>query len=155
MTQGRMARRWLALSSGATPGSLSAASVTRFSIPSIIEAELGRELERYTVSRMILRVTLKLASAGDAVCTVGVITHNEVVALGQVTPASNPSADWTYLDEVMVGATTDPYATLRVDVGGQRKSRGSEADTFIYIENRHASIAMTFHIFGRILVLLG
>ncbi len=143
---------WMPFSEGNTQTIVGAGVVSRISIPSIRETEVGREYERYTVTRTLVSLSLR-AMASTVVVAVGIISLQEGVQVLTVTPAGDPSADWLWLEEFQV--TTDsagPSAQILRDLRGQRKARGGDSDLFFYVENRSGVNSLEVHRFGRCLV---
>ena len=107
---------------------LGAGAVARLFVPSIREAETGREYEGYTVTRMLLNLLLRSTSGSDRVLTCGMIIQQEDVLIGSVLPDDDPHADWLWHEEFVVGVNDHaPHALISRDIRSQRIARGREA----------------------------
>ncbi len=145
----RMTRRWMSWNSGAEQLTLAAAATARVLIPTLLEAELGREIAKYTVVRTLMSLTLR-ASTGQSAIAVGIMMHNKNISLGQIDPTDDPHGDWLYLEQWSVDTTKNIFFR---DVAGKRMSRGQEQEQFLYIRNRDAVSDIFFFASGRTLVL--
>ena len=140
--------------SGIVSDTVNASTTARFSIPSILEAETGREFEHFTVTRVLINWMGEMASDVSGIITFGIRFHNENEAATVVRPSENPSADWLYHEEFMVKAGAAPLFNFTRDLGANRRARGSEQDLGIYVQNNHTTVALLHHLSGRALVLL-
>jgi len=139
------------MSSGAAQINLTATSTARLLIPSLREAEVGREYEGYTITRMLLNLSLLATTGDEQVVTAGLITHNEDINISQIDPATNPFADWMWHEEFVIANNNNAYHfNIQRDIRSQRKTRGAQSDTFLYLFNRGA-VTILFHISGRVL----
>jgi len=142
---------WMPLSDGATFTSIAPGNTSRLSIPSVREAEVGREYEGYTVTRLLLNVTMRSASA-LLVLGVGVILLQEDVLLSTVNPSNDPSSDWLWFEEFLIPDSGDDPLIIHRDIRSQRKARGGDSDMFIYATNRSGVSTAEIHRGGRALV---
>jgi len=152
MTSRRRGRFWLPFGTGATPDTIISGNVVRLFIPSVLESEVGRELERYTIVRLILSIYLK-STSGNTVVTMGAIALQEDVLLTSIGPGNQPSADWLWHEEFLADAGNGgPYTLISRDIRSQRRQRGSDTDFYIYTHNRGANSVIN-HTSGRALCL--
>jgi len=154
MVSRRRSTLWMPFSEGASTTAIAAGAVSRLILPSIREAEVGREYEGYTVTRILCTWSASIASGGNVVYTCGIIRQNEAVAVGQIDPVANPSADWMWHEEfnlISTGGFGQGPDNLTRDLGSQRKVQGGESEVFWYIVNR-GGVTITVHRAGRMLV---
>jgi len=152
----RRSTLWMPFSEGAATTDIAASATARLALPSIREAEVGREYEGYTVTRIVLGwyAAYATATAGvkeQYVC--GIITHQEDIAVGQFDPVTAPSADWMWHEEftgAVENASLDENQSR--DLRSQRKVRGGDSEVFWYITNRSTSKVLRVHRRGRMLV---
>jgi len=148
----RMERTWSRFSTGAVEGSLPGASVTRLFMTSVIEGELNRDIEPYTVTRVIFILSFDAQTSVDIV-TCGILMQNELIPVTTETPVLAPHADWMYHEEFRVGtADSNPHQLIIRDVRGQRKVRGRDTELYFYLENRGAT-TVDYHLSGNALLL--
>ena len=155
MTSPRMRRVWFPWSTGSAQVALAATSTLRVLLPSILEAEMGREYESYTVTRSIFRLNIS-ADSGAAVVTFGMIIQPEPLLLASSNPADDPERDWFYHEEFLVevaAESLDPANAIVRDIASQRKSKGMNTEMFLYVRNRGA-LGIQFHGSGRSLILM-
>jgi len=145
----RMTRRWMSWNSGAEEITIAADATARVLLPTLLEAEIGREIEQYTVVRTIMDFSLR-AAGGVSSIAVGLIVHNENVVLGQIDPTDDPHADWMYHEQFSVNTLEHLFHR---DVAGKRMSRGHENELFLYIRNRETGAAVMVFFAGRTLIL--
>jgi len=141
---------WMSFSEGATILSMGPTVTTRLLIPSLREAEVGREFEGYTVIRMLLKLWSHSTGA-EGVLSNGIMTHAEAIALGQLRPDLEPHADWMWQEDVVSNASDEPPTVIERDIRTMRKSRGGENELFWYIRNRGAVVTVEVHRSGRVL----
>jgi len=141
---------WMRFSEGAAFTIIAAANVSRLALPSVREAEVGREYEGYTVTRAILNLTLRSATT-MAVVTAGLHIQQEDIAIATVTPAGDPHADWFWHEEFLVNDSGDDPLQIHRDIRSQRKARGGDSDMFFVINNR-SGVNVEVHRSGGILV---
>ena len=152
MTQ-RRAVLWFPFSEGATPTTLAASTLNRLFLPSIRETEVGREYEGYTVTRIILRLTIFSDGGTEQVITCGIIAQQEDVAIASVSPVGDPTADWMWHEEFVLKNSGDLESMLITrDLGSQRRLRGAGTELYWYAENRDAADAVKIHRSGRVLI---
>ena len=153
-TRNRMARMWVPFTTGDEVLTLAAGGSSRTLLPSLWEAKVGRTLDEYTVTRVILSMYLHRTTTGESVATIGLIILNENLALANLNPADDPNADWFYHEEtVFTGATTNSQLDMKRDVSGQRRAKAQAKEMYLYIEHRSAAGTLSFHVSGRALVL--
>ena len=149
----RRRRVWLPFSAGADPVVLVASGVDRIFVASITEAEVGRQYEHYTVERSIFNVSL--FAPNTSIVTMGILMVQEDVAIATITPVADPGAQWLWHEEFMSHNAVDPSAyNMRREVKSRRIARGNDSELYFIIENRAAGNTITYHVSGRILVLL-
>ena len=150
----RMRRMWLPFTQGATTSTLAGAGEFRVDIASLMAAEQGRDVDHYTVTRVIFNLFLEGASAHPIV-SVGIKSTHEDVTVGNITPDLDVQVDWVYHEEFAAGNPANaPREQIHRDVRGMRKVLGFEQNLFFHISNRDASIVLTHHVSGRCLVLV-
>ena len=131
---------------------LGPSGVNRLSIPSVREVEVGREYEGYTITRCVFNLNLQSATTTPLVVSCGLITIQEDVAVGTITPSGDPSADWFWFEEFLAPGSDEDPVTHHRDIRSQRKARGGDSDTYFYIVNRNAGSTVNVHRSGRMLV---
>ena len=149
----RRRRLWLPFSAGADPVVLVASGVDRIFVASINEIEAGRQFEHYTVERSIFNISM--FAPNTSIVTMGLVMMQEDVAISTITPVGDPGAQWLYHEEFMTHNAVDPsnYNMAR-DVRARRMARGNDAELYFMIENRAAGNTITYHVSGRVLILL-
>ncbi len=152
----RMRRVWMPFKSGSsamTP--IAAASVARLLLPSVLEAEMGRSYESYTVTRLLLKFYAINDSGPGNPWTLGVGIRSNSLALADENPSDDATSDWLFGPEsivVSVASTAGEDTVARFDIRAQRKSLGMATETFLYIVNKGS--AGDFFASGRMLVLM-
>jgi len=152
----RMPRRWANFTSGAEPLALAANASARVLLLSVLEADLGRTVETFTVTRVIFGMNLLSLTSGPSVVACGLIVHPESFALGQIDPNADIHTDWFWWGEFLTnsgGGANQPPGQIVRDIAGQRRATGQAPGVFFYIENRDANESISFHIAGRVLLL--
>ena len=153
MTQQRR-RLWLPWSTGDDEVSLAASSSTRIFIASVNETEVGRQLENFTVERMVFNVGI-LANTGPSVVTCGILMQSEDVLQASVSPSGDPGADWLWFEEYLTtNAGGAPHTHIFRDIRSRRKTRGNDSEAYFMVDNRESAATINFHTQGRMLVLL-
>jgi len=143
---------WVGFSEGVNLLTLSPGTVSRLLIPSLLEAEIGRELENYTVTRIILNLHLH-ATGAEAVITAGVHVVHENVGVGVVKPAQDIHADWLWHEEfVAPPSADDQMAVISRDLRAQRKLNSREQELYFELNNRSGAVSVEVHRSGRVLV---
>jgi len=134
--------------------SLAAASIASIDILSLAEAEQGRDIDRFTTTRLVLNMGFR-AITGDAIVAVGLMAIHEDVALGVKTPDTDFSADWPYWEEFMItNSVSNAQNIITRDIGGQRRLKGLEQQLVLKVKNRDSVSGIVFHVAGRMLVLI-
>ena len=141
---------WMRFSEGAAFAVVAAGNNSRLLVPSIREAEVGREYEGFTITRLIINVTLRSATT-LAVVTMGVIVQQEDIALATVQPAADPHADWFWCEEFLANDSGDDSLQIHRDIRSQRKARGGDSEVYIYVVNR-SGVNIEVHRSGSMLV---
>ena len=150
MARSRRRYKWLPFSSGDNALTLTAGQVVSFDAGSILEVELGRELENYTVERLLVSLQID-AGSGTLVFTSGFIAENEATASTTITPQDNPNADWMWHEEFFAVNGQDAVDVHR-DLTVRRSLRGQEQILRVKVENRDGADSALYHISGRVLV---
>ena len=145
---------WVTWSTGATPLVLAAGANARLGLFSSLEAEIGHEVERVTITRNIVTLSMSMSNTADGVATLGLIPLQEDVTIGSINPVNQPHADWLWLEEFMVTNSSLPLLQVTRDLRGQRKMRGRDMNYYLYTSNRHGVTSLQYHCFGRTLVIL-
>ncbi len=150
MAGDRMERMWAPVQFGVT--TLGPGGIARADCTAILEAALGRELRKWTVTRVV--GSLQFASTG-AEFFYGMRVENENVPLGTIDPEPDATADWLFWGGGEV--QTDAFLlrdAITIDNRSQRKSLGEQSKLFLYWEHAGAAnnLYTTFH--GRVLLLL-
>ena len=148
----RRGRLWLPYSSGANPLTLTPGAFTRLFVESIMEAEVERQMEGFTVERILLRMSL-VAAAGTVICTVGIHLQQEDVTLGVISAEDDPTSDWLYREEFAVRTGTT-HELIERDIRSKRISRGRDSELYWEMTNRDSVDGVDFHVSGQVLVLL-
>jgi len=140
---------------GATVLGMAAGAVSRLLLPSLREAEVGREYEGYTITRFLLSLFLNQTSGTGtttSVVALGLITQQEDVAITAVDPAADPHADWMWWETFVVGSSINqPNARITRDIRSQRRARGGDSIVHLYAFNRGGE-TIDIHRSGRMLV---
>ena len=152
MAPRRRGRLWLPFTDGATVTVQTTGSVTRLFLDTVMEVELGRQMEGYTIERILLNMYL-VANTVAAVVTVGIALHQEDVALTSINPEADQVSDWLYLEE-FVATVSNSQARQTRDIRSKRISRGRDTELYLYTVNRSSSSTVDVHMSGRVLVLL-
>jgi len=142
---------WMSFSEGSTVLSMAPGAVARLIIPSLREAEVGREFEGYTITRSILNLWC-VSTGSEAIITHGLMVHQEDVSAGQITPDLDPHADWLWQEDTVVPQSTDDSIRIHRDIRSQRKARGGDSNYFWYIVNRSGVVTVEVHRSGRCLI---
>ena len=145
-------RMWCPFRMG-VPTSLTAGSIVRVDIMSILESRLARAIEGYTTQRSIF--TVSQINTGPAVSQlgVGIINLTESSGLGAVTPIGDPNVDWMFWEEIMTeSANNERMLHMKYDVETVRMSKGQDRHTWIILENSGAQ-PMDVYVAGRMLIL--
>jgi len=141
----------MSFSEGATVLTLGPGSAARLLLPSLREAEVGREYEGYTVTRILLNLWI-LSTGAEAIITSGVIYQQEDVAVGSVQPDVDPHADWMWQEDTVAPASTDDGIRIHRDIRSQRKLRGGDNELYWYVKSRSGAVSVELHRSGRVLV---
>jgi len=148
----RMSRTWLPFTTGQPLVALGTGASARVDIASILETTLGRQLGAFTITRMLLRVSMVVDSS-FSVFQLGAIIHHLDVAVGVIGPGTDASSNWIWKDEVAVSNTgVSIQESVTADVRSQRKAQQSRQRLFLYVTNLGPT-AGDFHVYGRALVL--
>ena len=150
----RMGRTWSQFRSAGLQA-LAAGAVVRYYMNSVLEAELGREVEKYTTVRSIFNYAAYLSS-GYGTAVMGILLANEELTLGAVDPFNDPESDWLWWEEVPQtsdGNDFDIGAMLHRDISGQRKARGATKALWLYIYNSSGTSSLNYMVSGRTLLL--
>ena len=152
MTSRRRGTYWATFSEGAVKTALPAGTVSRLFLLSTREAEVGREYEGYTVTRMIFNLFLLQQSDVESPASCGIILQNTDIALADIEPASDQFADWLWWEEFLPAQTSaHPMTIITRDIHSQRKARGADTDLYFYIVNR-GTTTLEVHRSGRVLL---
>ncbi len=153
MARNRMQRMWLPFDSGGSETSLAGSTLTRIQVNSQVIAEQGRDIDRFTIQRLVYNMYLE-TSAGLSVLMCALKAVHEDVTITSIDPSADQTADWPYLEEFMVGISDNsPSTHITRDIVTSRKVQGLEQILGFYIVNRD-TVTTTFHVQGRVLALL-
>ena len=97
-----------------------------------------RIIRDWTVTRVVGRMQLDVASNDIAQAYIGIRVANENEVAGNITPATDQTADWMYWAGVSVqrgDPTPIPAVEIEIDNRSQRKSRGMESVLVLYTYN--------------------
>jgi len=98
-----------------------------------------RIIRDWTVTRVVGRMQLSTSIGNEAQVYVGIRVANENEVAGNISPASEQTADWMYWAGVHVETpsanVSSPAETLEIDNRSQRKSRGMESVLVLYTYN--------------------
>ncbi len=144
---------WSPFSDGAAVIGLAAGATNALIIGSIIEAEVGKEFEGYTVTRIIGTLFFNGGVNSELLLTTAINVQQEDISVNAITPVNDPSADWLYHQDHVAMARTDSTHTDRVniDLRGQRKARGMDSEIRWFVENRSGQV-INIHRTGRVLI---
>ena len=148
----RRGRIWLPFSSGPAPVTLTVLTSARFFIPTIAEVEQGREFSRYTIMRLIFNLEAE-GNTNKSILTLGLILLPEGTGVAVHSPESQPTAQWSYHEEIMVKPESGRFDRFSRDVATKRMARGLHDELFFYITERSNITNVTYHLSGRVLLL--
>ena len=96
-----------------------------------------RIIRDWTVTRVVGRMQLDVATNDIAQVYVGIRVANENEVAGNLNPGAEQTADWMYWTGVTVQRAATPVwpITLEIDNRSQRKSRGMESVLVLYTFN--------------------
>jgi len=152
----RMRRVWLPFSSGSALIDAGGPGTIRTDIPFILESEMGRQYESYTLTRLLFRWNGYLSVGTEAVVTLGVIIQPAELLIGSSNPADDPERDWLYHGEFTIRSASDqlrPSEAIVRDIRSQRKSLGMATKMYFY-ERIRSAVTMRSHVSGRALILM-
>ncbi len=147
------AKLWVPFSTGSVLSTIPGNTDARVTLTTLMQLSLGRELERFTLVRLIFNF-VAIVDSGVGVFTIGCLMHNSGVAVGVIAPDAQAEAAWSYQEEVVVNTSPSVANTVRRDIGGQRKMpQGSDSELYFYIVSRGPTSG-DFHLSGRALIML-
>ena len=148
----RMERMWAPVHFA--PALLAPGGIARADCTGILEASLGRELRRWTVTRFVGCLQFYTSGEGSTEFFYGLRVENENVPLGTIDPEPDATADWVTWGGGVCRNDDAMRDAIWIDNRSQRKSQGEQSKLFFYWENAGAanSLYTTFH--GRALLLL-
>jgi len=132
-------------------------AVIRLNIPSMLESEMGRQYESYTLTRLLFRWNGYLSVGSEAVVTLGVIIQPAELQIGSSNPSDDAERDWLYHGEFTIRSASDqlrPSEAVVRDIRSQRKSLGMATKMYFYERLRNAGVTMRSHVSGRALILM-
>jgi len=150
VTTSRRRRTWLPFNS--TVISLTSLAISRTDIPSIMEAQLGREIQGYTTQRLIVNIDALSNTTTPSFIACGLIANNAGLALADIDPGANPEADWQWWEGFRVNDVDQELTHIHRDLRVQRRVRGRDTNMFIYVSNE-GTITTSVLIHGRVLIL--
>ena len=135
----RMARVWSPGTNVAGVGIISGGYSEQELAPSnALQIAQDRAIRDWTVTRVVGRMQLDVATNGIAQVYVGIRVANENEVPGNLSPATEQTADWMYWTGVNVqkgDPTPVPAVEIEIDNRSQRKSRGMESTLILYVYN--------------------
>ena len=146
----RRSMYWMSFSEGSSTTAVSAGGESRLLMPSIRESELGREFERYTVTRILFNLSLTSATA-NLVVTAGIHIIQEDVPITAISPADDPHSDWLWKEEFIVtGQDAAGVSLVHRDIRSQRKAVPDSE--FYFVINNRSGATVDVHRSGRALI---
>ena len=126
--------------------------------PSVaLEFAQDRTVRDWTVTRVVGNLQLGVSTGDEAQCYIGIRVANENEVAGNLSPATDQTADWMYWAGVHVRrlgtSAQEPPVWLEIDNRSQRKSRGMESVLVLYVYNVGPDIAYLYWS-GRTLLLI-
>ena len=135
----RMARVWSPGTNVTASGIVNGGYSEQALAPSLaLSTTQDRLIRDWTVTRVVGRMQLSTADGDYAQVYVGIRVANENEVAGNLSPATEQTADWMYWTGVNVNETVSGAhfpITLDIDNRSQRKSRGMESVLVLYTYN--------------------
>jgi len=151
MTTRRRGTFWATFSEGATATTVVSTAASRLFLLSTREAQVGRQYEGYTVTRMIFNLHLQQLTDVEEAVSCGIILQNADIAVASVEPAADQYADWLWWEEFLPGVSAvGNWNLITRDIRSQRKARGADTELWFYVTNRGGG-SIVVHRSGRIL----
>ena len=150
-----MARRmmWSPFSEGSGVIGLAVATNSRLDLLSLVETEVNRDIEEFTVTRIVGTLFFNGGVNSELVLTAAIRLQHEDIGLASVSPVGDPASRWLYHQDHVAMARTDSTSVDRInfDLRGQWKARGLDNTLWFMVENRSGQV-INIHRTGRVLL---